>query len=113
LHGEAIAIGQIAVARISSSLLGLPERDLERIVRLFRRVGLPTSVRLRAGQRPKLFAAMRLDKKVSGGEIKFVLARRIGRVEYGHRVPAALIEQVLNAQSPGASKRIEDNSTPN
>ncbi len=28
---------------------------------------------------------MRLDKKVSGGEIKFVLARRIGRVEPGQK----------------------------
>ncbi len=96
LHGEAIAIGQVVVAKISNSVLGLPERDLERIIRLFRRAGLPTSVRLRAGQGPKLFAAMRLDKKVSGGEIKFVLARKIGRVEFGHKVPAAVIEQTLN-----------------
>jgi hypothetical protein len=51
---------------------------------------------LRAGQRPKLFAAMRLDKKVSGGEIKFVLAKKIGRVEFGHKVPAILIDQALN-----------------
>ncbi len=39
---------------------------------------------------------MKLDKKVSGGEIKFVLARRIGRVEFGAKVPAALIEQALD-----------------
>ncbi len=32
---------------------------------------------------------MQLDKKVSGGEIKFVLARRIGAVEFGHQVPLA------------------------
>ena len=96
LHGEAIAIGQVAVAKISSSILGLPERDLERIIRLFRRTGLPTTVRLRAQQGPKLFAAMRLDKKVSGGEIKFVLAKKIGKVEFGHKVPATVIEQALN-----------------
>jgi len=42
---------------------------------------------------------MRLDKKVSGGEIKFVLAKKIGRVEFGHKVPAALIEQTLNLSS--------------
>jgi 3-dehydroquinate synthetase len=41
---------------------------------------------------------MRHDKKVSGGEIKFVLAKKIGRVEFGHKVPAALIEQALNPQ---------------
>jgi 3-dehydroquinate synthase len=96
LHGEAIAIGQVAAAKISSRVLGLTERDVERIARLFRRTGLPTTVRLRAGQRQKLFAAMRLDKKVSGGEIKFVLAKKIGRVGFGHNVSAALIEQTLN-----------------
>ncbi len=113
LHGEAIAIGQVAVAKISSSVLGLPERDLERIIRMFRRAGLPTTVKLRAGQRPKLFAAMRLDKKVSGGEIKFVLAKKIGRVEFGHKVPAALIDQALNFQPLGAAKRSGDGSTLN
>ncbi len=30
---------------------------------------------------------MRLDKKVSGGEIKFVLAEKIGKVVWGKRVP--------------------------
>ena len=44
-------------------------------------------------QRRKLFAAMRLDKKVSGGEIKFVLAKRIGKVVWGQRVPENLINR--------------------
>jgi 3-dehydroquinate synthase len=121
LHGEAIAIGQVAAAKISSRVLGLTERDVERIARLFRRTGLPTTVRLRAGQRQKLFAAMRLDKKVSGGEIKFVLAKKIGRAGFGHNVSAALIEQTLNlpvsASGSGATapKRSEGGqpSTPN
>jgi 3-dehydroquinate synthase len=96
LHGEAIAIGQVAVAKISRRVLGLPERHVERITRLFQRAGLPTTVRLRAGQRQRLFAAMRLDKKVSGGEIKFVLAGRIGSVVWGQRVPDELVHQVLD-----------------
>jgi 3-dehydroquinate synthetase len=39
-------------------------------------------------------AAMKLDKKVSAGEITFVLAKRIGQVEYGKRVPAAVLEEL-------------------
>ena len=39
---------------------------------------------------------MRHDKKVSGGEIKFVLAKRIGRVEFGCKVPSELIEPALD-----------------
>ena len=47
----------------------------------------------------KLFAAMRLDKKVTGGEIKFVLAQRIGKVVWGRRVPEATIQQLLLPES--------------
>jgi 3-dehydroquinate synthase len=95
LHGEAIAIGQVAAAKLSQELSGLPGKDSARITNLFQRAGLPTTVKLNAAQRPKLFAAMKLDKKVSDGEIKFVLARRIGKVVWGQRVPLAAIEKVL------------------
>ena len=43
---------------------------------------------------------MQLDKKVSAGEVKFVLARRIGQVEPGQKVPPALIEKVLTPAGP-------------
>jgi 3-dehydroquinate synthetase len=38
---------------------------------------------------------MKLDKKVSGGEIKFVLARKIGMVEFGQAVPQPVVEESL------------------
>jgi 3-dehydroquinate synthase len=98
LHGEAIAIGQVAAARLSAKLLGLPTSDVERITNSFRRAGLPTHVRLRQAQRQQLFTAMRLDKKVSGGEIRFVLAERLGKVVWGQRVPDSLIAEVLDPQ---------------
>jgi 3-dehydroquinate synthase len=97
LHGEAISIGQVAAAVLSNRLTGLPQSDVERIRILFKRAGLPMTVRLNKLQRKQLFDAMRLDKKVSGGEIKFVLARAIGKVEYGVKVPEAEIEAALNA----------------
>jgi 3-dehydroquinate synthase len=96
LHGEAISIGQVAAAKLSRKILSLSARDVERITDLFKRAGLPVAIKLNLGQRKKLFAAMMLDKKVSGGEIKFVLAKKIGRVEFGCKVPAGLIEQALN-----------------
>jgi 3-dehydroquinate synthase len=99
LHGEAISIGQVAAAKLSTALAGLPEQDATRITELFQRAGLPTEVKLNASQRPKLLAAMKLDKKVSNGEIKFVLARRIGKVEWGQRVPTAEIEKALTADA--------------
>ena len=98
LHGEAIAIGQVAAAKLSAQVLGLPAKEVERIERIFQRAGLPSQVKLNAPQRQKILTAMSLDKKVSGGEIKFVLARRIGVVEFGHQVPLAVIEQILDPQ---------------
>ena len=99
LHGEAISIGQVAAANLSARTLGLPKSEVKRIADLLRRAGLPTEVRLNAIQQKKLLAAMQLDKKVSGGEIKFVLARRIGKVEFGQKVPTALLREAINHQT--------------
>jgi 3-dehydroquinate synthase len=96
LHGEAISIGQVATAKLSSGLTGLSGDDAGRIRDLFKRAGLPTQIKLKPAQHQKLFAAMRLDKKVSGGEIKFVLAKRIGRVIWGQRVAGELIGSALD-----------------
>jgi len=98
LHGEAISIGQVTAARLSMRGADLPARDFQRISDLFERVGLPTSVRLNARQRQRFFAAMRLDKKVSDGEINFVLAKKIGRVVRGQKVADSLIAQTLDPQ---------------
>ncbi len=96
LHGEAISIGQVAAAGLSAEVLGFPAPHVTRIAELFRRLGLPTTVKLSAEQKRKLVGAMRLDKKVSGGEIKFVLARKIGRVEFGQRIAMPLVNNAID-----------------
>ena len=96
LHGEAISIGQVAAAKISSELTGLSAFDVARITLLLDRAGLPTQLKLDRSQRTRLLRAMQLDKKVSQGEVKFVLATRIGEVSVGHRVPTALLERILS-----------------
>jgi 3-dehydroquinate synthase len=99
LHGEAIAIGQVAAAELSARVAGLPAGDVTRIRNLFKRAGLPVEMKLDAARRKQILSAMKLDKKVSGGEIKFVLARKIGKVEYGWNVPARLIQEVMRFES--------------
>ncbi len=96
LHGEAISIGQVAAARLSTRLRNLPEKDAERIRELLLRCGLPVTVKLAPKKREALFDAMRLDKKVAQGELKFVLANGIGDVVTGQRVPDADITAILN-----------------
>jgi 3-dehydroquinate synthase len=95
LHGEAISIGQIIESKLSFVMAGLPGRDAGRIRDLIKRTGLPYFIKLTITQRQKMFEAMKLDKKVSGGEIKFVLAEKIGKVRFDQKVPADLIEEVL------------------
>jgi len=100
LHGEAISLGQIAAAQISTAITGLTPDETKRIEIIFKNTGLPTRTKLNASQRKKLFAAMRLDKKVSGGEIKFVLAKRIGETVWGQKVPEQLVNEALDFVSP-------------
>lgn len=102
LHGEAIAIGQVAAARLSVALLGLSPEEVERIRSLFVRAGLPVEIHLSSARRKRLFEAMRHDKKVSRGEIKFVLAEAIGRTVWGQSVAAELIDKALDAQPRGS-----------
>ncbi len=100
LHGEAISVGQIAAAEISvARLSGFPAREVERIQRSVpASAACPRTAKLNRTQRKRLLEAMRLDKKVSGGDIKFVLARRIGTggVRAGS-VPTALIERARSS----------------
>ena len=95
LHGEAIAIGQVAAARLSAIHSGLPKSDVERITVLLKRAGLPTAIKLSRQQIGKLHKAMLLDKKVMSGEIRFVLAERIGKVQWGQSVSSESVDQVL------------------
>lgn len=101
LHGEAISIGQVAAARLSASQLGLAKGEVARMNTLFHRSGLPTTIALNTTQRARLLQAMQLDKKVSDGEVQFVLASKIGKVAWGKKVPRAVIEELLR---PGGTK---------
>jgi len=94
LHGEAISIGQVAAARLSNMFTGLPGDEAARIENAFTQAGLPARVRLKRPDLVRLATAMRLDKKVNAGDVRFVLARRIGEVVWGQKVP---VEDVMKA----------------
>lgn len=99
LHGEAISIGQVAAAHLSSRLLGFPQREVDRLHRLLEQAGLPVGLPFSKKSYGDLIKAMRLDKKVQQGEIRFVLAKSIGEVVTGQKVSDDLIHQVLSQLS--------------
>jgi 3-dehydroquinate synthase len=95
LHGEAISIGQMTAAKISHAVSGLPATQVTRMKALFTQAGLPTEVKLTTAQTRNLLAVMMLDKKVSDGEIQFVLANKIGKVVTGQKVSEKVIRKAL------------------
>lgn len=101
LHGEAISIGQVAAAWLSAKHVGMAASEVSQIRELLAAAGLPVSIRLGASQRQRLLAAMRLDKKVSGGAVRFVLCPRIGEAVWGQLVDDADIHAVLDSVAAG------------
>lgn len=81
-HGEAVAIGTVAEARLAE-ITGLAAAGFaQRIADAFSAVGLPVEVpgNLDAG---RILQAMQLDKKRSAGKVRFALPAGIGDVRYG------------------------------
>jgi 3-dehydroquinate synthase len=81
LHGEAVAIGMVAAARVSNRLGFCREADCQRIRTLVERCGLPTEIPADLRGEP-LALAMRTDKKARGGAIKFVCIDGIGKTRF-------------------------------
>jgi 3-dehydroquinate synthase len=94
-HGEAVAVGMVAEARLAERLGRVGPDVVGRIEGLLHHLGLPTSAPgLDAG---RLLAAMRRDKKNRAGRIRFVLPRSIGRVELTDDAGEAEVRAVLDS----------------
>ncbi len=95
LHGEAVAIGMRAAGIISAELGLLSSDDLERQQRLLRAYGLPESA---PGLSPDaVLEATALDKKVRGGNIRWVLLEGVGHAVVREDVPAGVVRRAIEA----------------
>jgi 3-dehydroquinate synthase len=92
-HGEAVAIGMAAAARLSERL-GLCEPGiaarLEAVL-----AGLRLPIRIAGLRADDIIAAARSDKKAVGGALRLVLLRRLGEVEVVAGAPEEEIRRVL------------------
>jgi len=76
-HGEAVAIGMVAAARISAQVGMLDRSNITKIENLLAKFGLPVYCQ---GVNPNdLMEATRFDKKTSRGQTGWVLLKGIGR----------------------------------
>ena len=89
LHGEAIAIGMILEAYISSKLLGLPTDDLAEIKTSI--LNIFGKVEILEEDYDETIELLKYDKKNSHGNINFVLLEAIGQPKYDCLVENDLI----------------------
>ena len=93
-HGAAISVGMVAASKISA-LMGMLERQcLPRIEGILTKFGLPT--RAPETSPSRLLAATRFDKKVSRGELNWVLLAGIGLGMVNYKVPEEIVTQALS-----------------
>jgi shikimate kinase/3-dehydroquinate synthase len=92
-HGEAVAIGMVAAARIAAELDQAESSLVDRIAAVLSAWGLP--VRCPPLPVDAIWGAMIYDKKRRGGQLTWVLPQDIGRVTISRDVPRPLVESVL------------------
>jgi 3-dehydroquinate synthase len=101
LHGEAVAAGMVMAADLSRRLGWLKETEVTRIRALIERARLPV-------QAPPVLTATRfrelmsVDKKVLAGKLRLVLLKQLGEAVITADVPAAALDETLNAARAAA-----------
>ena len=92
LHGEAVAWGMIASAKIAATVDRIDQATSERIKDAVRALGPLPKVEARSRT---ILRLLQSDKKTRNGVVHFVLPREIGKVEIANDVPEqAVIEAV-------------------
>jgi 3-dehydroquinate synthetase len=93
-HGEAVAVGLLAAARLSQELGLCPATLAAEVEALLLATGLPC--RLGGLDPAALLAAMRTDKKWQSGRNRFILLRGIGQPQIVEDVPETAVLHVLH-----------------
>ncbi|MDA8240401.1 MAG: 3-dehydroquinate synthase [Nitrospiraceae bacterium] len=94
LHGEAVAIGMYAEAKLAQQLGLLDGEQAERIKAVIGSYGLPSAVPEDIAFESVL-SSMQLDKKALSGDLRFVLPERIGSVKIKGGLGHEEIEKVF------------------
>lgn len=101
LHGEAVAIGLCAQARLGERLGYISKENVERVEKLCQRAQLPTRIPDYV-DRSKLLDKLYTDKKVRDSKLRFVFQKQIGEMmcfgenEYGRQTTREEIAAVLD-----------------
>ncbi|MGJ0483692.1 MAG: 3-dehydroquinate synthase [Methylomicrobium sp.] len=95
LHGEAVAIGICQAADLSMRKGWLAQQDVQRIIGLIQRAGLPITPPAELDTE-RFLELMAVDKKNLDGQIRLILLEQIGKATLPIYVDRALLESTLN-----------------
>ena len=101
LHGEAVAYGMVLAFALSAERGHCSSSDADRVKAHIGAVGLPiTMAQIGNGkfEADALVEAMRQDKKVQAGKMRFILAQKIGHTFIADDVEADALRAFLIAQ---------------
>jgi 3-dehydroquinate synthase len=93
-HGEGVALGMIAAARLSEKMGYLENDATKRIESLIRLAGLPVKIP-KSLDGEKIIAQLKMDKKKKGDIIHFVLLKKIGMPFINGNIEQKLIAAVI------------------
>jgi len=94
LHGEAVAIGTCQAADLSRRKGWLNDADVERIIALFKKSGLPVYPPEQIDA-DRFLDLMAVDKKNVDGQIRLILLKKIGAATLPIDVDRSLLELTL------------------
>ena len=95
-HGEAVAVGMGAAARVGVALGVTPPDVVPVQERLLKAYGLPLTAPLELDAED-VVAAMSYDKKAVAGRIRWVLLDAVGHASWGHLVDPDLVREAVAA----------------
>ena len=99
-HGEAVAIGMVAQARLGEKLGFISHENEQRVEKLLERAKLPTKIPDYIN-RKALVKKLYTDKKVRDGKLRFVFQKEIGEMmcfgenQYGKEISEEQIAEII------------------
>jgi 3-dehydroquinate synthase len=94
IHGNGVAIGMVAAARISVMKDLMSEAEAAKIISAIADYGLPTEIPSEF-DRDKIKKYLLTDKKIVSGKVSYILPKSIGQVVITDEVADSLVDNVL------------------
>ena len=94
LHGEAVAAGMVAAAKVSVYQNRMKEDELKRIIHLISLCNLPVSL-THIHNFNEFWTCMQGDKKNENNQVKFIIPNRIGECEPPTAIEKEVIQKAL------------------